>query len=334
MTWLCERPLTDDQSIQRNAFKSPLLKLAGEIREKIFSLVVGHQLIHLLYFPTLKKFRHTICTAAASEDEAYEDFMNGHTPSDDSAVFHSVTFKERHVYCKSWVDKIDRFFRADYRRLCRLMSTEERRKPTLDLTILGACRQMYEEANVLLWTTNTFSFEDGPTLRVFIDGLHSTQRNKLSRIHIDFEGLSFSAQQWEQALRPSFLAKLKGLRTLHATFDEFSKSHYGSITPTPISVMQILPLQHVTVLIGDLFKRRISEHDTWTITQKREAAEALRNKLLNPDGYKVLAAEIKAEEAIREAQQEEEERERAREAEHQAVLEKCGHRLLRDSTTL
>lgn len=346
VTWLCERPLTDDQSIQRNALTSPLLKLPGEIREKIFSLVVGHQLIHLLYFPTLEKFRHTICTAAASEDEAYEEFMNGHTPSGGSAVFHSVTFKKRHVYCKSWVNENEHFLHADYRSLSRLMTMEERRKPTLNLSILGACRQMYEEANVLLWTTNTFSFEDPPTLRVFIDGLHSTQRNKLSRIHIDFEGLSFSAFEWEQALRPSFLSKLKGLRTLHATFDEFSKHYYGSITPTPMSLMQILPLQHVTVFIGNIFKRVISEHDTWTLTQQREAAEALRNKLLNPDGREVLAAEIKAEEAIHKAQQEEEqaqkmarrarreERERAREAEHQAVLQKCGHRLLGGSTTV
>ncbi len=174
---------------------------------------------------------------------------------------------------------------------------------------------------------------------MFIDGLHSTQRNKLSRIHIDFEGLSFSAFEWEQALRLPFLSKLKGLRTLHATFDEYSKNYYGS-------VMQILPLKHVTVFIGNIFERVVSEHDTWTLTQQREAAEALRNKLLNPNGHEVLAAEFKAEEAICKAQQEEEqaqkmarrarreERERAREAENQAVLEKCSHRLLGGSTTV
>lgn len=300
--------------IQRNASTSPLLKLPGEIREMIFSLVVGHQLIHLLYLPTQGRFRHTVCTATTSEDEAYEEFMtgHGHIPANDSAQFYSITFKERHVHCKSWSREDNRFFDAEQQRLFRLMSADERRKPMLDLSILGVCRQIYEEANVLLWTTNTFSFEDTTTFRTFVDGLHSTQRKKLARIHIDFAWVLFSAHEWERSLRPLLLSKLDGLRTLHATFDQYfgyhsdillspspSVVHYELPVLEPLSRMQKLPLEHVTVVVGDHIKAQYPQRDMsrWTITKKREVAKGLRSKLLDPNGPAVLAAEMKAEEA-------------------------------------
>ncbi|CAF9936764.1 MAG: hypothetical protein ALECFALPRED_006973 [Alectoria fallacina] len=290
--------------LQRNASTSPLLKLPGEIRETIFSLVVGHQLIHLLYLRSRGKFRHTVCTAAASEDEAYNEFMTGHTriSSNHSAHFHSVTFKERHVHCKSWDFENQRFFNGKYDRLSGPMTTEERRKPMLDLSLLGACRQMYEEGNVLLWTTNTFSFEDSMPLRMFIDGLHSTQRKKLTRMHIDFAWDPFSAHGWQQLLRPPLLSKINGLRIFHATFDHYLGNYYvdDRLSPPfsepdfelcilkPLSRMQILPLKHVTVVVGDHIRDTYpQEKDRWTITQKREVAEGLRTKLLDPNGHKI-----------------------------------------------
>ena len=295
-------------SIQRNASTSPLLKLPGEIREKIFSLVVGHQFIHLLYLPSRGGFRHTVCTAAVSEDEAYEEFMTGHTriPSDDSADYHSVTFKQRHKHCKSWSLEDVRFYNDEQQRSFRLMTAEERRKPMLDLRILGTCRQMYEEANVLLWTTNTFSFEDSTYLRMFIDGLHSTQINKLKRMHIDFAWCIESADQWELLLRPSFLSRLSALRTLHATFDQyflnssiFVPDVLAQQIVTPLSRMQVLPLQHVTVVIGDESRGQYIQRCRWSIAKKREVAGELRNKFLDPNGHEVFAAEMQAIEAMR-----------------------------------
>ena len=227
-----------------------------------------------------------------------------HIPTNDSADFYSPIFKRRHAYCKSWDLEDDRVWSNEERFLSRLKTKEERRKPMLDLRILGACRQLYEEANVILWTTNTFSFEDGPSLQKFIQGLHSTQSKKLNRMHVDMEYYSTSDEQWREALLPSLLSKLTALQTLHITFDQGDS--LVSITignfdswlqdqpepPHPLLAMQALALENVTVVIGDRVYNppsEISDDPTnlrrndfrWTIEQKREVAENLRSSLLN-----------------------------------------------------
>ena len=168
----------------------------------------------------------------------------------------------------------------------------------LDLSILSACRQLHEEANVILWTTNTFSFEDGLSLQNFIQGLHTTQSNKLTRMHIDVEwDLSRSEKQWREALQPSFVSKLNALQTLHITLDQddmpidmadFDRQFENRPpVPHPLLAMQTMALKTVTVVIGDRVfippPGIIDELSVlrWTIEQKREVAEGLRSSLLN-----------------------------------------------------
>lgn len=144
---------------------------------------------------------------------------------------------------------------------------------------------------------------------MFIDGLHPTQRNKLARMHIDFPWDQKWAPAWKQLLRPCFVSKLVGLQRFHATLDKRCNFH-PSIgdqreIPPPCTGMQILPLQHVTVIVGDDLRIRWPEQP-WTSTEKREMAAGLRNKLLNPNGHEVQAAEMRAEEAKREKGKEEE----------------------------
>lgn len=231
--------------------------------------------------------------------------MTGHThiPSNDSADYHSVTFRQRHKHCKSWDREKERFFDEKQRTVFRRMTAEQRRKPMLDLRILGACRQMYEEANMLLWTTNTFSFEDSTCLKIFIDGLHSTQRNKLTRMHIDFAWKIDSALGWIRLLRPSFVSKFISLQTLYATFDHYAgetANSFQQFIVAPLTWMKMLSLRHVTVVFGDdgtSIYTSIYQRHRWAIAKKREIARGLRNKLLDPNGHEVLAAEIQAKEA-------------------------------------
>ena len=279
-----------------------MLKLPAEIREQILSLVLGRKLIHLVYIRRRRRrgFRHAVCTAASSEHEVHEQFITGYThiPTDDSADFYSPIFKKRHAHCKSWDLEDDRVWSDEERFLSRLKTKEERRKPMLDLSILGACRQMYEEANVMLWTTNTFSFEDGLSLQKFIQGLHTTQSTKLTRMHIDMEwDLSRSEEQWREALLPSLMSKLSALQTLHITLDQdyfpISMADIERLflnkppAPHPLLAMQTLALKNVTVVIGDrVFNHHPEMLDDrnqlrWTIAQKREVAEGLRSSLLN-----------------------------------------------------
>ena len=168
----------------------------------------------------------------------------------------------------------------------------------LDLSVLGACRQIYDEAKAILWTTNTFSFEDGLSLQKFIQGLHTTQSNKLTRMHIDMEwDLSRSKEQWREALQPSLISKSNALQTLHITLDQdYMPIDMADIgrqfenkppAPHPLLTLQTLTLKTVTVAIGDrVFVPYPGIPDEmnelrWTIAQKREVAQGLRSSLLN-----------------------------------------------------
>ncbi|MCJ1452201.1 hypothetical protein MMC28_002543 [Mycoblastus sanguinarius] len=68
---------------KRNALESPLLRFPGEIRDRIFRLVLGDKFIHLLYIGpsggnVQGRWRHRICVADQSEEEAYREFKNGY----------------------------------------------------------------------------------------------------------------------------------------------------------------------------------------------------------------------------------------------------------------
>ena len=93
----------------------------------------------------------------------------------------------------------------------------------------------------------------------------------------------------------------------------------------------MLHLQHATVVIADKIgdaKIEDSKHSTdeWSIQKKREVAEKVRSKLPEPEGGKVIIAEYKVRQEVREKGQEarnaEEARRRAERAER-AIFKKA-----------
>ncbi len=171
----------------------------------------------------------------------------------------------------------------------------------LNLSILGTCRQMYEESSYLLWTTNTFSFQDGLTLKVFVDSLHSTQRKKLTRMHVDTTRLPTlaMASDWTRQFDVTFISRLSGLRTLHVTIHPTWWIYEGREIPQCFLMLQALPLQHVTVVIGDCCTKWASKNLDVSLARRQHIAETLRSTLLDPDGWENLAAEMRAEKAER-----------------------------------
>lgn len=156
----------------------------------IFSLVVGHRFLHLMYVDNPEKLWRTVCTVAVSEDEVYKQFITGypHIYSNKPVQHRSTAFRERHNHCiSSWsIKRGDSVHGPRLRSWPAPLAALEPFKPRLHLSLLGVCRQIYAEANTIFWTTNTFSFQDIATLRVFMNGLHSTQKKKLTRMHVDF----------------------------------------------------------------------------------------------------------------------------------------------------
>ena len=117
-------------------------------------------------------FRHAVCIAHTSEDQSYKAhisrYKNRASPSSPAENF-TIPCRNRHLDCQ--LCGYDDFTPVP-------VSTGEHNELHLDLSMLGTYRQMYEVGNSLLWTTNTFAFEDALTLDHFFRALNATQKQK------------------------------------------------------------------------------------------------------------------------------------------------------------
>ncbi|MCJ1455250.1 hypothetical protein MMC28_005604 [Mycoblastus sanguinarius] len=179
--------------IQRNALGSPLLKMPAEVREQILLYILGDKVVHIKYFKDgelelvhslerglnsmpadRRAFRHAVCVAYHSESRAYKEASHGYrcVPCDDSAEYYIVNCAERHQLCGCHDN--NQFPTLRYGHL----------SPKIDLAVLGSCRQLYEEAHHLIWTTNTFSFDDPISFGNFLANLSLPQKRKLKKLHL------------------------------------------------------------------------------------------------------------------------------------------------------
>ena len=293
---------------------SPLLRLPSEVREQILVNVVGDSLIHISHSRS-GELGHGICQAAKSEQCAYEEAVSGtaEIPSYESPEFYVAPCYERHQDCpivegSSWY-----------------LHKEEK----VDLKVLGVCRQLYEEANQLLWATNTFSFDRSTSFEYFLASLNPAQKRNLTNIHISAEfggrdeswsDFFYTYQKWGKALKPSSIDMLRGVRTLHLCFRQrYNPLYYPNIyrdqnlanttqllkqtfgrDVQPFLRLKALPSKTVTVIVSDSGPNYFSRFGTnfrWTAAKKIEYAEEIRAQLANTDG----AEDFKAEEEARKA---------------------------------
>ncbi len=151
-----------------------------------------------------------------------------------------------------------------------------------------------------------------------MSGRNFVQRKQLTAIHIDTQWELEPLEDWAKLMTPTFVKGFKGLRTLHATYDQnfrrISSLQLGRVALStrdevikpsddikgPVKIMRVLPLQHVTVIIADDADPVLNfptNKFRWTLAQKREVADLLRRKLLDPDGHKLTADQLQAETA-------------------------------------
>ena len=262
-------------------------------------------------------FRHALCVAKQSEQSAYETAISGHTliPEGESADFYIASCKGRHNSC-AMCGSGPMFVRKDERQALRV-----------DLNALGVCRQLYEEANHLLWATNIFSFEDPRTFEKFFDSLNPAQKRNLTNIHISADigsGAWFSSQYqrarwdshyWGKALRTSNLNMLRGVQTIHLCINQ----RFDCVSWQPPSTeteagerqlqeglqadlesvlrLRALAVKYVTVVMSDdaveLEKHGKSAY-RWTATKKNEYAEGVRANIVDPGGADLVKKENEA----------------------------------------
>ena len=261
-------------------------------------------------------FRYAVCVADVSEQSAYQEAISGnvYVPEGESPDFYIPSCSERHANCK----------------MCgsgpMFLTEEDQQAPRIDLSVLGVCRQLYEEANHLLWATNVFSFDDPRSFGKFFESLNPAQKHHVTSIHISADtavsGSSihtppslrtrWDSDYWGKGLKIASLKMLRGVQNLHLCINQsftclirfpvglqpaqiIEEAQQADMEP--ILRLRVLPLKHVTVVVSDDAER--SERNgfsafRWTAVKKNEYAESIRAQLVDPGAAEIVKAEVEA----------------------------------------
>lgn len=255
-------------SIARNASCSPLLRIPLEIRNKIWTLLLGDRLIHLDYLD--------LDSASASEDKSLRSWSDFVCPCDrpeNERPQEDVDWQYSHPRCESQLTYGHGF------------EPHPKSYESMHLTVLRACRQTYNETNHVLWSTNTFSFaDDGTTFRRFMDTRTTYQKRSLRKLRLDMHWEGGDEKLWNRALGMACIRSLVGLRGLRQL--GLYKARYLEFAQR----VKILPLTDVEIFIAD-YADRVTLDPLWTAGDRAEYAEGIREMLLDPKGAEVYARE-------------------------------------------
>ena len=332
------RTLIHVNRIQRNSTVSPLLRLPLEIRERIWSMVLGGGLLHVRfealhdYFsddsekemvlsPNLKVWSAKYCTVKDSTQlstavSLAEAVSVGHDSTEPMDI-------HPHYVCHERPDLLDLYHSPEDQE--QLEHSKKDYKPYLQ--VLRTCRQVYLEASRTLWTTNTFSFSDPDVLKRFMNDRKMAQKQLLKKLHLDVRWLSRGQKRaWDRALTLTLVRSLKGLRKVDLYIEQDILNRYLQIDSNPmfgspdhlkdeffveLMKLKILPLESVAVHIanGLLHPSYVDEGPQWPVAGRTKWAERLRSQLLDPDGarlwkeYQDRQTELLREKKEREAQE-------------------------------
>ena len=190
---------------------------------------------------------------------------------------------------------------------------------SIHLTALRVCRQMYTEANVVLWTTNTFSFREATfAFESFMRCRTTHQKQLLRRLRLQVESSIEAKGSWNSVLDISVIRSLTGLKSLRLQFDcaidadtyDQVKTHGATLLMSQrlevpwVDRLATLPLSEVEVFVSCLDDRVLWDQDgrcrlaelndsLWTVQDRAEYAEEIRQRLLNPKGAELYAQWIK-----------------------------------------
>ncbi|KAI4263405.1 MAG: hypothetical protein L6R42_001454 [Xanthoria sp. 1 TBL-2021] len=322
--------------IKRNATVSPLLRLPAELRDKIWGEVLGGRLVHLDrqrfidcdedfdtfdHGPDLSENESGLSGngSGASEDESGTSEDESTTEPNHNGWQHAVcqhdcpeNRPDRKVVTR-WRDEEDVFWLRPHHecsfRHGDIYSPEPEALPTrstMHLTVLRASRQIYVEANRILWTTNTFSFRDGVTFSEFMKTRNIHQKRLIQNLRFEMLWGWLDERHWNSALNMALIKSLTGLRTLRLQIVcnvekelwDHTKDRFVRVTSYTdgLRKLSILPLKSVEVAVGSsrhdrydgLGTRPWNDH-LWKKSDMDQCAEDLKSLLLNPKGAEVYA---------------------------------------------
>ena len=202
-------------SIEHNATRSPLLRLPLELRINIYGHLLGHRLIHVREDGLDKRFRNNKGQAAGKRYSRWYTSIcpinhQSQNPQGEALAVGPGLEERSHRKCSAG-HASDSELRHD--------------EWSIHLNLLGACRQLYNEGNQVLWTTNTFSFRDGNSFYHFCGSLKANQKCLLRNLRLIFgwdhrnmrpagSPVFAPPSLWNSGLRVQILKSLKAVTQL------------------------------------------------------------------------------------------------------------------------
>ena len=280
-----------------------LLSLPKEIRDKIWSEVLGDRTIHLRYtgaFYTIyggrsspletwtpANWKHDICVADLSEQAIYQQSIQ-----DEEGICRQD--------CDNHHDKC------------------ENKASTLDLRLLRTNHQIHKEASAILLRTNLFSINNEKCFVHFMQTLDPARKAMLAKLHLSLTWQATSNAlfeesppdpdliPWNEEMPATLIAELSGLHTLHICMAQgfYDQELPGKMKRMGISWVAGLlrfgdheagapSVKTVTVSLTDeewdgshqdisrTRQWKIERKWRWTLRERQEFAEKVRQRILN-----------------------------------------------------
>ncbi|KAL8738482.1 MAG: hypothetical protein Q9181_000738 [Wetmoreana brouardii] len=292
--------------IGKNASDSPLLRLPIELRNKIWTEMLGARLIHVDYFCDGElKFKDN------------EDFCSRLKYS--TTTFESYGSAWRHVVCQddgpedrpdaeviieggheqhdqAWSIRPHGLCDTDYEERDPALPFECYGHETMRLAILRTSRQVYVEANEVLFTTNTFSFKSPVALKRFVmtRNIHQKRLIRNLRMEMNWGAAFLDIDGWNSSLTMATIKSLSGLRSLrlhilHGSVPPLSRNEARRTKwPTATTYceglrkLSTLPIVQAEVVIKPDCGQ--FQFELWNARDMVEAAERVKAMLENPKG--------------------------------------------------
>ena len=245
----------------------PFFCLPQEIKDQIYELICGGQTLHVHHRTHGRKvyYHHTLCLAKGSEEQAQDVFNAIDSDSNDSVS------RDRHIICRStYVESWKNFIPGKTN-----LSWPQ------DLRFLQTCRQMHNEAKLVPYTTNLFSFSDTEVLDKAMKRLPQSRNIRSIHLAISID-IGTSAGAWAYMFI-RFSEMFPKLRNIHIDVEEFLSQDYGYIGCTEslqneweeaLSSLVAPQLKTATVVVRkhpfatDVPDSEVGE-EHWTISQKQ-----------------------------------------------------------------
>jgi hypothetical protein len=175
-------PLPADTTTQETGdqWQSPFFKLPLELRQEIYKQVLGDSNVHITRAVTL---HHLRCKCVSCP--GYASYFDYGT-----------------AWKRTWVCDGSKY---DYD------------GDRLSIALLGTCRRVYAEAVNVLYSSNTFTFQNAEVLRGFLGLLSPGSRSSLATVHMDVcpdAPMRSSSDLFHQIGACNVFVELPGLRSL------------------------------------------------------------------------------------------------------------------------